>query len=201
MKKVLLSILALGFMLTSFAQDITLPTPKKTGGKPLMEALSQRQSHREFTSKELDMQTLSDLLWATYGFNREDKRVVPSSQNRQEIDLYVVLKSGIYFYDAKANKLIEKVKGDHRKIAGNQDFVQNAPLNFIIVGNLDKASNRDAAYIDSGFLIQNAYLFCASHGSLACVVRAYVDKEEIKKTLKLTDKQEVTIAQTIGYRK
>ena len=199
MRKLFLSVIILSLSATAFAQDITLPAPKKTGGKPLMDALSQRQTHREFLSKELDMQTLSNLLWATNGFNRDDKRVVPTSQNRQEIDLYVVLKNGVYFYDAKANKLIEKLKGDHRKSVGSQDFVYTAPVNFVVVANLDKASNRDAAHIDAGFLIQDAYLFCASEGNLGAVVRGYFEKATIKKLLNLTDKQEAIITQTIGY--
>ena len=199
MRKLFLLTIILGLAVTAFAQDIILPAPKKTGGKPLMEALNQRQTHREFLNKELDVQTLSNLLWATNGFNRDDKRVVPTSQNRQEIDLYVVLKSGVYFYDAKANKLVEKVKGDHRKSAGKQDLVHTAPVNFIIVANLDKASNRDAAHIDAGFLVQDAYLFCASEENLGAVVRGYFEKAEIKKLLNLTDNQEAIITQTIGY--
>ena len=201
MRKLLLSLAIIGMAISAYAQDITLPAPKKTGGKPLMEALNQRHTHREFSDKELDMQTLSNLLWATNGFNREDKRVVPTSQNRQEIDLYVVLKSGVYFYDGKANKLVQKVKGDHRKSAGSQDFVYTAPVNFLIVANLDKASNRDAACIDAGFLVQDAYLFCASEGNLGTVVRGYFDKKVTKELLKLSDKQEVMITQTIGYKK
>lgn len=199
MKKLFLSIIVLGFALSSFAQDISLPMPQRTGGKAFMEVLSERKTSRVFSAKELSKQTLSNLLWATNGFNRADKRVVPTSQNKQEIDLYVVLKSGVYFYDAKANKLIEKVKGDHRKSAGSQDFVHTAPVNFIIVGNIDKASNRDAAIIDAGFLIQNAYLFCASQGNLGAVARGYFDKKVVKELLKLTDNQEALITQTIGY--
>jgi nitroreductase len=194
----LLSLVILGFAISAIAQDITLPAPKKTGGKPLMEALNQRQTHRQFLNKELDLQTLSNLLWAVNGFNREDKRVVPTSQNKQEIDLYVVLERGIYFYDGKANTLVEKLKGDHRKSVGRQDFVHTAPVNFIIVGDLNKNS-RDAAIIDAGFLVQNAYLFCASEGNLGTVVRAYFDKEEVKKLMNFTDKHEVIITQTIGY--
>ena len=46
----------------SFA-DIQLPAPEKTGGKPLMVALSQRKSTRAFSSKSLSTKTLSSLLW------------------------------------------------------------------------------------------------------------------------------------------
>ncbi|MDR1667051.1 MAG: SagB/ThcOx family dehydrogenase [Bacteroidales bacterium] len=181
-------------------QDISLPAPVTTGGMPLKDALSKRQSVRAYSGKELNMQTLSDLLWAAYGFNRADKRVVPSSQNRQEIDLYVVLKEGIYLYDAKTNQLRLRVKGDYRKDTGTQDFVADAPLNVLYIANMDKASNRDAACTDCGYISQNIYLFCASEG-LASVVRGSVGKEKMHQLLQLTEKQEVLLAQTVGFAK
>jgi len=195
---IIIGLLTLG-SLSCFAQDIDLPSPNKTGGKPLMAALNERQSNREFSDKELCMQTLSDIVWAAWGFNRETKRTAPSSQDRQEIDLYVSLKTGIYFYDAKDQKLILKAPGNNQAKAGGQPFVAVAPLNFIFVANLDKASNRDAALIDCGFISQNIYLFCASE-DLISVVRGSFDKNELHKLLGLTEKQEVLLTQTVGYK-
>src|SRR5574344_3021277 len=105
------------FCLLSFfvqAQDINLPQPVRTGGMPLMEALNNRESARSFIDKPIDLQTLSDLLWAAWGFNREDKRTAPSSRNRQEIDVYVSLQKGLYLYDAKNNVLKQISKEDIR---------------------------------------------------------------------------------------
>jgi SagB-type dehydrogenase family enzyme len=180
------------------AQDIQLAPPAKTGGKPLMEALNDRQSHRSFEKKDLPAQTLSDLLWAAYGFNREDKRTVPSSQNRQEIDLYVMFSSGIYLYDAKSNVLILKEKGDFRTALGQANISDNASLSLIYVANLDKASGREAGFIDSGFIAQNVYLYCASAG-LGSVVRGSFARPDLHNVMKLTDKQEITIVQPVGY--
>ncbi|GHT53000.1 hypothetical protein AGMMS49982_14770 [Bacteroidia bacterium] len=200
MSKLALTSALVCLCMSSAAQDIQLPAPNKTGGKPLMEALSARQTNRDFSDKELSLQTLSNLVWAAYGFNREDKRTVPSSQNRQEIDLYVSLKSGIYLYDAKAQKLILKVEDNHQAQTGKQDFVAVAPVNFVFVANLDKASNRDAALTDCGFISQNIYLFSASEG-LISVVRGFYDKAELHKLLSLNANQEVLLTQTVGYRK
>ncbi|MDR3340003.1 MAG: SagB/ThcOx family dehydrogenase [Candidatus Symbiothrix sp.] len=191
-------LLSLCVSCTAQAQDIQLPAPQKTGGKPLMEAFNDRQSNRNFSSKDLSLQTIADLAWAAYGLNRENKRTVPSSQDRQEIDLYISLQSGIYFYEAKENKLILKVSGNHQAMTGKQPFVTTAPLNFIFVANLDKASNRDAALTDCGFISQNIYLFCASEG-LITVVRGSYDKDGLHKLLTLNDKQEVLLTQTVGY--
>lgn len=200
MKKIFISA---GFILMSLncvAQDIDLPAPVKTGGKPLMETLNLRHSSRNYVDKNLPENTLANLLWAAYGFNREDKRTVASSQNRQEIDLYVMFNDAIYLYNAKSNKLVLHVKGDFRKHLGNQSFVNNAPLNLVYVSNLDKASNREAGFIDSGFIAQNVYLYAASEG-LGSIVRTSFARPGLHDALNLTDKQEITIVQTIGYTK
>jgi len=139
------------------------------------------------------------LLWAAYGFNREDKRTVPTSQNRQEIDIYVFLKTGVYFYDAKNQQLILKVAGNNHAKTGKQPFVEIAPLQIVFVANLDKASNRDAALIDCGFISQDIYLFCASEG-LITVVRGSVDKDAVRSLLELNENQETLLAQTVGYK-
>ncbi len=76
------------------AQDIKLPDPDRTGGKPLMQALNERKSVRSYRDKELTIRQLSDLLWAANGFNRDDKRTAPTANNRQELELYVVIKTG-----------------------------------------------------------------------------------------------------------
>ncbi len=198
MKKLLSLSFLLFLSLSFYAQNIKLPTPVKTGGKPLMTAMNERKSIRDFSEKELDNQTLSNLLWAAYGLNREDKRTVPSSQNRQEIDLYVMFKNGVYLYDAKQNSLILTAKGDLREGLGQQAFAHQAPINLICVANVDKASNKEACYIDSGFILQNVGLFCASEG-LANVIRGSYNKELLPKLLKLNSNQIVTITQVVGY--
>jgi nitroreductase len=54
------------------------------------------------------------------------------------------------------------------------------------------------AFVDTGFIGQNVYLFCASEG-LATVFRAALDHGQLARTMKLTDGQFVTFAQTVGY--
>ena len=197
MKRIIFSLALFAVSFSLFAQDIKLPAPKKTGGMPLMEAINQRQSTREFSSKELSQQTLSNLLWVAYGFNRTDKRVVPSANNKQEFDVYVVLQKGIYLYDAKANSLILKSKGDFRKSTGKQDYVASAPVNLVFVANTEKSNSGSA---DCGFISQNVYLFCASE-NIGTVVRGYFDKEELSKVLNLSPKQDIILTQTVGYKK
>ena len=81
-----------------------------------MQALNERKSSRTFINKELTEQQLSDLLWAANGFNRDDKRTAPTANNKQELELYVATKSGIYFYDALNHILKEVRKGDRKSV-------------------------------------------------------------------------------------
>jgi nitroreductase len=196
------------FCLLSFfvqAQDINLPQPVRTGGMPLMEALNNRESARSFIDKPIDLQTLSDLLWAAWGYNRENKRTAPSSRNRQEVDLYVCLQSGSYLYDAK-NSILKRIGDeDLRQATGTQSFVGVAPLNIVIVSDVSKLSGKnpqavtEAIYANAGFISQNIYLFCASKGNLGGVVRAMIPKESLAKALHLSDSQIITLAHTVGY--
>jgi hypothetical protein len=50
-----------------------------------MEALAKRQSIREYDTRELSRQQLSDLLWPPSASNRPDgRRTAPTANNRQE---------------------------------------------------------------------------------------------------------------------
>jgi len=186
--------------------DISLPAPRMDGGKPLMQALKERQTARDFSAKKLPAQVLADLLWAAFGINRPEsgKRTAPSARNWQEIEIYVIMEDGAYLYDPLANRLRGIARGDLRKLAGTQDFVAKAPLNLVYVADTAKmkgASTEDQALYsgaDTGFIGQNVYLFCASEG-LATVVRGSVDRKALAVALKLSDQKRITLAQTVGY--
>lgn len=197
MKNVLL-IFTLLLTLSVSAQDIKLPQPQKTGGMPLMDALNNRSSSRDFSSEDLDSQTLSNLLWAAWGVNREDgRRTAPSASNKQEIDLYVSMKSGVYKYNAQENTLEQVSDKDVRKDMGKQAFVGDAPVNIIFVADETK---KGAKEVDSGFISQNIYLYCTSEG-LATVVRLMYNAEVVSKALNLTETQVPVLTQTVGKKK
>lgn len=199
----LTALLATGATLGASAQTINLPAPVKTGGKPLMEVLAARHSCHDFVNQDLDKQTLADMLWAAYGFNRADKRTVPSAINAQEMSVYVLLSDGAYLYDAKANTLTLVAKGTFKDLLANkqQPYVNDVPVHLVFVGNLDKQkAGRDAMLLDVGYLSQNVYLYCTSKG-LGTIARASFDRKGLPAALKLTDKQEVLLVQAVGPEK
>jgi SagB-type dehydrogenase family enzyme len=204
-----LLVIALGVTTVTRAEEfemITLPAPQTTGGKPLMEALGERRSTREFSSRALPVQILSDLLWAAGGVNRPDsgKRTAPSARDWREIDIYVVTAEGTWRYDADAHALAPVMAGDLRAQTGHQDFVASAPLNLVYVADLNRMGDADAEHkrlysaTDTGFVAQNVYLYCAS-AELAVVVRGSIDRDALARALKLAPNQRVILAQTVGY--
>jgi SagB-type dehydrogenase family enzyme len=193
------------------AQDlkpIKLLTPQTNSGRLLMQALKDRKSTREFSSKELPLEVLSNLLWAAWGINRLDsgKRTAPSAVNWQEIDVYVSTAHGLYLYDAKANTLQPVLAQDIRSLTGRQSYVQEAPINLVYVADQARMGDRPAdekvfySAADTGFISQNVYLYCASEG-LATVVRGSIDRPALEKAMRLRPEQKVILAQSVGYPK
>lgn len=194
----------------SFGQklkEIKLLKPQTDGGKPLMQVLKARKSSRVFSKKKLSVQTLSNLLWAACGMNRKDgKRTAPSACNWQEIEIYVALAEGLYFYDAKENVLKLVLAKDVRDATGIQKFTKDAPVNLIFVSNLEKmgkANKKSKEFYsatDVGFISQNVYLFCASEG-LSTVVLGYVNRSILSTKMGLKANQKIILTQPVGYPK
>ena len=214
MKKMLFVLsIAIVCSVSSYGQklkQIKLLKPQTDGGKPLMQALKARKSGRVFSKKKLSVQTLSNLLWAAFGVNRPiagaktGKRTAPSACNWQEIEIYVAMPEGLYFYDAKNNILTPVHAKDIRDAVGIQKFTKNAPLSLIFVSNLlkmgkaDKKSKEFYSATDAGFISQNVYLFCASEG-LNTVVLGYVNRALLSREMGLKSHQKVILTQPVGY--
>ncbi len=182
--------------------------PVRKGGMPLMEALDKRCSTRDFTDKDLPEQTLSNLLWAAFGINREesDKHTAPSSNNNQEIDIYVVTAHGAFKYVPKGHLLELISDEDFRSVCGEQAYVATAAINLVYVTDLSRTDQKDltaeplASYSNVGFISQNVYLFCASEG-LGAVIRGWINKEALQEKLQLKPNQKIILSQSVGFPK
>jgi nitroreductase len=184
---------------------MALPAPSRDGGLPLMQALALRQSQREFRPNPLAPQVLSDLLWAACGINRAELggRTAPSAMNAQEIDLYVATAEGLWLFEPAAHRLQRVQASDVRRVTGYQDFVDEAPLDLVMVADHSRmkmvpASKRGPyASVAAGAIAQNVYLFCASAG-LATVTRAWFDRAALTRAIGLGPDQQIVLTQTVG---
>lgn len=188
-------------------ETIQLNKPSTSRNADVMKAFQERHSTREFSTKALSHQDLSDLLWAANGYNRpaEKKRTAPSCMNWQDIDIYVCTAEGAYLYDAATSSLKLVNKGDFRNdVAGRQTAVASAPVCLVLVSNTEKTRGGEGNLVwqavDAGIVSQNISLFCSGAG-LATVVRGSMDKEALKKDLKLKDSQVILLNHPVGYMK
>ncbi|MBU1913200.1 MAG: nitroreductase family protein [Candidatus Omnitrophica bacterium] len=191
-----------------FAEElkpVELSAPQMDRGKLLMQALKERQSNRDFSDKELPLDVISNLLWAASGVNRPDsgKLTAPTAKNWQEIDIYVAMQKGLYLYNPKKHILEPVVAKDIREFTGLQGFTAGAPLDLIYVVDYSRTDGdeKDGGYysgVDTGFVSQNVYLFCASEG-LATVVLGSIDKPTLAKIMNLRKDQKIILTQPVGY--
>ncbi len=200
-----------GLLLPAFGQElktIQLPKPKLQSSKSLAQALKERKTTREYGAANLSEQRLSNLLWAAWGINRPDsgRRTAPSALNKQEMDVYVATTQGIYLYDSKGNALIPVVSGDNRSMTYTQPYFKDAPLHLVYVADLAKmaageeGSQMILAAMDTGFIAENVYLYCASD-RLNTGFRVSIDKEKLGQALKLKPTQRIMAAQSVGLPK
>jgi SagB-type dehydrogenase family enzyme len=198
----------LGFLASGIAADlqpVTFPPPSRAGGLPLMEVLKQRKTTRELRSEKLPAQTLGDLLWAAFGINRPetDHRTAPSAMNSQEVDLYVATADGVFLYEPKPHHLKPLLKQDLRARTSSQEFARQAPVVLIYVADLPRLvkakpeSRPFYAGIDTGSIVQNVYLYCASTG-LGTVVYD-LDRTPLSEALALGPEQRIILCQAVGF--
>ena len=209
MRKSILTIcLSIATLCVMAQNTIKLPEPDKNVPMTLYQALQQRKSVREYSSKDIDDMKLSQLLWAAVGINRPDGHLTaPTAVNAQDITVYVCRKDGAYLYVAKDNALQKVSDKDLRKeVASAQQFAAEAPISLVIV--TDNAKFRGGSTngptisgaIDAGYVSQNIDLACEALG-LVTVPRATMDKDALKKELKLTDAQNPILNHPVGYKK
>lgn len=202
-------------------KPIVLLRPDFKSSRSVQEALEQRKTIREISDRKLTLQTLSNILWAANGVNREKGpfnvrgRTAASASNSQEIEIYVAIEKGTYLYDSFNNCLMPVVLEDLRGFAispGQKNALHNAPLQLIYVADLEKLKNtkgyqepglrnsevqKSYYFVDTGLIAGNVYLFAASQGMAAWFHNC--NKQELAKKLMLDSSQKVLFAQTIGY--
>jgi hypothetical protein len=201
-------------------ETIKLKEANKERGLPFMEVLSVRASVREWSDRDLNLQDLSDLLWAANGINRPDEQryTASSAQNAHDVDLYIFMKEGAYLYDADAHALEPVLSGDLRSelmmappprppggaAPPPPAAPSNPPIQLILVSDVSRFKfgpqelKPEWGAIDAGIVSQNISLFCAATG-IKTRPRASMDKGKIAELLELSETQYVFLNHPVGY--
>jgi nitroreductase len=202
------------------AEPIALIKPEMEGGKSVLAALKERRTIRSIKGEKLPEQTLSNLLWAAWGVNRNPGpmgrlgRTAASASNSQEIDLYVVMPEATYFYEAETHRLYPVALGDLRaKVSahGRREALAKAPVILVYVVDIakykispfqepdlkDPEIQKSYYNVAVGLIAGNVYLFAASQGLAAWFHNC--NKTTLAGELKLRPEQRVLFAQTVGF--
>lgn len=198
------------------APRLTLPPPQKKGGLPLWEAISRRRSIRNFSSKPLAMEALSQLLWASQGITAEhmgyEFRAAPSAGALYPVETYLVahnvanMEPGIYHYQLRRHALEQLQRGDFReavtRAALDQDMAYSASCVFVWTAvfarsrwKYDQRAYR-YIYLDAGHIAQNTALAAVSLGLGTCQIGALYD-EEVNALLDVDGQEESVVYMTV----
>lgn len=188
---------------------IDLPKAAVKSRMPLEETLAKRHSVRQFTAKPLSITEISQLLWAGQGKTREwGGRTAPSAGALYPLEIYVVLKEGVFQYRPEGHELLTIDAGDIRgplaASALNQGCVGTAPAVFVIAAVYERTAvkYRDRArryvHIEAGHAAQNMMLESVALGLGSVPVGAFHD-DAVREVLKLPADQVPLLLIPIGH--
>ena len=188
--------------------DIKLPSPEKSGGIGVLDAVAARQSAGDFADVELTPEQLSTLLWVAGGINRENgKLTYATASNLQDMIIFVFMKSGTYRYNPEEHSLTLIAEGDNRVLTGGQPFVAKAAVDLLYVQDTEKWARigrktppeviLNCGFAHAGLSMQGVSLYAASQG-WGARTRMNFDRENLTKLLGLTKNHNFTLMQCVG---
>ena len=166
---------------------IRLPEPKVKGNVSVEEAIEMRRSVRGYSSREIPLEDISQLLWACQGITDKARglRASPSAGALYPLEIYLVKKDGIFHYIPDGH-LLEKVadkdvRGELAQAAYSQGYVAEAPIGIVIAAIyervMSKYGERGIRYTDmeAGHAAENVFLQAKALGLDSVAVGAFGD--------------------------
>ncbi|MFX1501748.1 MAG: SagB/ThcOx family dehydrogenase [Promethearchaeota archaeon] len=182
--------------------DIKLPDAILKGMKSLEECIYERESVRNYKNKEIEIEKVSQILWASQG-KKGHKRTVPSAGATFPLEIYVNLKNkGFYHYNFENHILKLIIDNDLSKklseASWNQVFISKAYLIIIICAIFERTTQRYGqrgvryVFMEVGHCAQNIHLEAVSLGLCSVPIGAYEDNK-VKEVLNLKKKLTLSI--------
>ena len=183
---------------------VKLLPPKLNGDMSVETAISRRRSRREYSGDPINIEDLSNLLWAAQGITEPVNkfRAAPSAGATYPLEVYIVLKKGgveelsegVYHYNPFEHALVKRIEGDFSEelsaAAVSQEWVREATINFILTAIYERTTERYGergiryVHIEVGHVGENIYLQAESLNLGAVVIGAFYD-DWIQRLLKL----------------
>ena len=165
---------------------IKLPDPVTDGSVSLEAALPLRRSVREYSTKPLTQEEISQLLWAAQGLtDARGHRTAPSAGATYPLELYLVSEDGFFHYKTKdhALELIRDadLRQDLFEASLEQEFILEAPLTVVYTAVFTRTEQRYGSrarryiHVEVGHAAQNMMLQAVALGLGTVAVGAYKD--------------------------
>ena len=197
------------------SETVLLPKPVHVADKSLEELLRQRRSVRDYQSTALQLQDISQLLWAAQGITHPaGMRTAPSAGALYPLELYVIagnvngMAAGVYHYRVDDHRLTLMQGGDKRKplahAALGQAWVRNAAAVVVFAAVYDRTTRkygeRGVRYVhmEVGHAAQNLFLQAGALGLATVVVGAFRD-DELADVLQLPDNVRPLVLMPVGH--
>lgn len=176
---------------------LKLPKPRSKGEMSVEEALRLRRTTRTFSSREVDLSVVSQLVWVLQGITHVDDlpegkrishRAAPSAGMTYPLEVYVALSRGFYHYEPKRHILCLMSENDVREGLSeaaitplNKEAIKTAPLTIILAADNEKALKATPllenavrfAHLEAGHATQNLVLQAVSLGLGVCTMTSY----------------------------
>ena len=190
--------------------ELKLPNPNLKGKKSLEECIYERESVRSYKDKEIEIEKISQILWAAQG-KKGHKRTVPSAGATFPLEIYITLKDKGFFHYNFEKHLLELITSEDlsKKLAQaswDQNFIAKAYLNVIICAIFERTTQRYEqrgiryVYMEVGHCAQNIHLEAVALGLSSVPIGAYEDNK-VKDVLDLKKKIEPLYIIPVGYPK
>jgi SagB-type dehydrogenase family enzyme len=189
---------------------IKLPPPDERGGPPFFIVLARRRSVREFTSRELALSEMGQLLWAAQGVTdrAERLRAAPSAGALYPLELDVITPSGVFRFQPAGHVIVRRTAEDVRaslaRAALGQESVAAAPcviaISAVAARTTRKYGSRGVRYvhIEAGHAAQNILLMANALGLGGVPVGAF-DDAAVARQLRLAQNEAPIYLVPVGW--
>lgn len=200
----------------AMSKTIHLPAPVTKGKVSLEEAIKERRSRRSFKDNALNLNQVSQILWAAQGITEERgyKRAAPSAGALYPVEIYLVvakvetLDAGVYHYNPVNHSLDLILSGNYQvalaKACLGQMFIADAPISIVVTAQYERTTSKYGerglryVHIEVGHVGQNICLETVSLGLATVTIGAFWD-EEVSKTLHLPERYKPLYVLPVGY--
>jgi len=191
-------------------EELMLPEPDFESDFSLEKTLEKRRSVRNFSGHDLELDKISQLLWAAQGITQKDTgyRTTPSAGALYPLEVFLVKSDGAYHYQPEEHKLVKLLSGDLRdKLAKGslyQDFIAIAPVTIVITAVYERTSSKYGdrgiryVHMEAGHCCQNILLQAVAMNLGAVPVGAF-DDDYIQNLLDLPSGYSVLYVIPVGY--